>query len=264
MTALAGEFLGTMLLIVFGCGVVAGVLLKSSKSENAGWLVITFGWGLGVSMAVYAAGKLSGAHLNPAVTLGLASIGEFPWNKVPVYILAQLCGAFAGAVLIWFHYLPHWRVTENPGLKLAVFSTSPAIHQPWSNLLSETVGTSILLAGLLAIGSNRFAEGLNPLVVGALIVGIGVSLGGTTGYAINPARDLGPRLAHFLLPIHGKGTSDWRYAWTPVAGPLLGGVFGSTLYVALFKHQIPFFLWIAAPAVFVVAVLALREENRKK
>jgi glycerol uptake facilitator protein len=264
MSALAGEFLGTMLLIIFGCGVVAGVLLKSSKSEHAGWLVINIGWGLGVSIAIYAAGKLSGAHLNPAVTIGLASIGEFPWDKVLGYILAQVAGAFAGAVIVWFHYLPHWKATPDAGLKLAVFSTGPAIRRTWSNLLSEISGTTLLLVGLMAIGSNHFADGLNPMVVGALVVAIGTSLGGTTGYAINPARDLGPRIAHSLLAIHGKGSSDWNYAWIPVAGPLIGGLFGSMLSVAVFRHQIPFLLWFVAPAVLLVAVLAVLEENRIK
>jgi glycerol uptake facilitator protein len=263
MTALAGEFLGTMLLIIFGCGVVAGVLLKGSKSENAGWLVIAIGWGLGVSIAIYAAGKMSGAHLNPAVTLGLASIGEFPWAKVPGYMLAQFGGAFAGAVIVWLHYLPHWKGTSDPALKLAVFSTGPAIRRTWSNLLSEITGSALLMLGILAIGSNHFAEGLNPMVVGALIVAIGLSLGGTTGYAINPARDLGSRIAHFVLPINGKGSSDWSYAWIPVVGPLIGGMFGSLLYVAFFRHQLPLLLWMVAPFVLVVAILTLLEEKKK-
>lgn len=263
MSALLGEFLGTMFLLILGGGVVAGALLKGSKSESPGWLVITVGWGLAVAMAVYAAGKLSGAHLNPAVTLGLASIGEFPWEKVPGYMLAQLCGAFAGAVVVWLHYLPHWKGTEDPALKLAVFSTGPAIRRTWANLLSEISGTTVLLIGLLALGSNHFADGLNPLIVGALIVGIGLSLGGTTGYAINPARDLGPRIAHFLLPVAGKGPSDWGYAWIPVIGPLIGGLFGPLLYTALFKQEIPVLLWIIAPVVLLVAVLAVREEKKK-
>jgi len=264
MTAYIGEFLGTMLLIILGCGVNAGVLLKHSKSENAGWLVINIGWGLAVAMAVYAAGKMSGAHLNPAVTLGLASIGEFPCDKVAGYLLAQLSGAFAGAVVVWFHYLPHWRATTEAGLKLAVFSTGPAIRRTWANLLSEISGTTILLVGLLAIGSNHLAEGLNPLVVGLLIIGIGASMGGSTGYAINPARDLGPRIAHFFLPIHGKGSSEWGYAWVPVVGPLLGGMFGALLYVAVSRHHIPVALWIVAPLVLLVAVMAMVEESKQK
>ena len=263
MSALLGEFIGTMLLLIFGCGVVAGVLLKGSKSENAGWLVINLGWGLAVTFAIYAAGKLSGAHLNPAVTLGLASIGEFPWKQVPGYMLAQLLGAMAGAVIVWFHYLPHWKETKDPALKLAVFSTGPAIRSTWSNLLSEISGASLLMIGLLAIGSNHFAEGLNPIVVGALIVAIGMSIGGTTGYGINPARDLGPRIVHFLLPIPGKGTSDWNYAWIPVVGSFIGGVFGATLYKTVFSHQISQLLLIAGPVVLLVAGLALVENNRK-
>lgn len=168
---------------------------------------------------------ISGAHLNPAVTLGLAFVGDFPWKEVPSYILGQMIGAFLGAVLVFLHYLPHWKETEDQGAKLGVFSTGPAIPNTFANLFSETLGTFVLVLGLLAIGANKFTDGLNPLVVGFLIVAIGISLGGTTGYAINPARDLGPRIAHFVLPIAGKGSSNWKYAWIPVLGPALGGSF---------------------------------------
>jgi glycerol uptake facilitator protein len=234
MTAFTAELVGTALLILLGNGVVGGVVLRGSKSENAGWIVITFGWALAVTMAVYLAGNSSGAHLNPAVTLGLAVVGKFEWSKVGMYITAQILGAMLGSVLVWLQYLPHWKVTEDEGAKRAVFCTAPAIRHTLSNLISEFIGTFVLLFGLMAIGSNQFAEGLNPMVVGALVLSIGISLGGTTGYAINPARDLGPRIAHFLLPISGKGDSDWAYSWIPVVGPILGGIAGAVAYGWLF------------------------------
>lgn len=234
MSPYFGEFLGTFLLILLGDGIVAGVLLRHSKAENAGWLTITIGWGLAVSMAIYAVGQVSGAHINPAVTIGLATAGDFPWNQVPGYCLAQLAGAFAGAIIVWLHYLPHWRVTEDPTLKLAVFCTGPAIRSPWNNFISELIATMVLVLGVLFIGANRFTDGLNPLVVGGLVTIIGIGLGGTTGFAINPARDLGPRIAHALLPVHGKGSSDWSYAWVPVAGPLAGAALGAALYLMIF------------------------------
>lgn len=262
MSAFLGEIIGTMLLIVFGTGVVAGVLLKGSKSENAGWLVITMGWGLAVSIAIYAVGKYSGAHLNPAVTIGLACIGEFDWAKVPLYIAAQLLGAFIGACITWFHFLPHWKQTPDQALKLAVFATGPAIRKKWSNLISEIGGTAVLLFTILSIGANQFSDGLNPLVIGGLIVSIGLSLGGTTGYAINPARDLGPRIAHFLLPISGKGGSDWSYSWIPIVGPLLGGALGALLYKALFKSEIEVLLIPLALATALIIYMAIKEENK--
>lgn len=243
MTVFLAELIGTMILIIFGAGVVAGVILKDSKAENSGWIVITIGWGLAVTMGVYAVGNFSGAHLNPAVTLGFAFIGEFAWSQVPVYIAGQLAGAIIGAVIVFFNYLPHWEKTQEAETKLGVFATSPAIRRPFSNLVSEIIGTTVLVMGLLFIGANDFTEGLNPLIVGALIIAIGVSLGGTTGYAINPARDLGPRIAHALLPIPGKGPSDWSYAWVPIVGPVFGGIYGAVFYKALFTgdYSLPFF-----------------------
>lgn len=233
MSSFMGELIGTMMLILFGGGVVGGVVLEKSKAQNSGWIVITMGWGFAVAFAVYVVGKYSGAHINPAVTIGLASIGLFSWAQVPMYIVAQMIGAFIGAALVYLHYLPHWGATEDADLKLAVFSTGPAIKSPMANLISEIIGTAALLFGLLGIGANKFSDGLNPLIVGFYIVAIGLSLGGTTGYAINPARDLGPRIAHFLLPIPGKRDSDWGYAWIPVVGPIIGGVLGAVLYKAL-------------------------------
>lgn len=230
MSSYLGEFLGTLLLVLIGDGVVAGALLKGSKSENAGWLTIVIGWGLAVTMAIYAVGQFSGAHINPAVTLAMAYSGNFPWGQVPGYCLAQIAGAFTGGVLVWIHYQPHWSKTEDEAAKLAVFCTGPAIRSTWNNLVSEILGTMVLTFGLLSIGANKFTEGLNPLVVGLLIITIGLGLGGTTGFAINPARDLGPRLAHFVLPVHGKGTSDWSYSWIPVVGPVVGGLTGAWLF----------------------------------
>src|SRR5690349_23134581 len=226
MNPYLSEFLGTAFLILMGDGVVASVLLKESKSYNAGWLTIAVAWGLAVMLAIYAVGSFSGAHLNPAVSVGLAVAGSFSWSEVPMYILSQVAGAFFGAVLVWLHFKPHWAKTPDAAAKLAVFSTGPAIRETPSNLISEIIGTAVLILGLLFIGANRFAEGLNPVIVGLLIVSIGLSLGGTTGFAINPARDLGPRLAHAILPIPGKGNSDWGYSWIPVVGPLIGGAIG--------------------------------------
>jgi glycerol uptake facilitator protein len=247
MNTLIAEAIGTMILVLLGDGVVANVLLARSKGQNAGWIVITTGWGTAVAIAVYAVGRISGAHLNPAVTLGLASIGSFPLNDVPGYVLAQMAGAFAGAVLVWLAYLPHWAASADPDAKLAVFATGPAIRQPMSNLVTEVIGTAVLVFGVLAIAANAqllarpgdvdlsvvFSRGLQPLLVGILVLAIGLSLGGPTGYAINPARDLGPRLAHAVLPIPGKRDSDWSYAWIPVVGPLVGGILGAVVYAAV-------------------------------
>ncbi len=233
-----------MILILLGDGVVAGVLLRNSKAENSGWIVITFGWAMAVAVAVYTVGRISGAHINPAVTLGLASIGAFEWARVPGYIIAQFLGAFVGAVLVWLAYLPHWRHTEDAGLKLGVFCTAPAYRNTAANIITEVIGTAMLLFGVLGIVANAqeipqaanvdlssvFTFGLAPLLVGLLVLGIGLSLGGPTGYAINPARDLGPRIAHAVLPIAGKGESDWSYSWIPVVAPVIGGILGAVLY----------------------------------
>lgn len=230
---LLGEFFGTMILILLGDGVVAANVLKKTKSYEGGWLMITVGWGLGVAMAVYAVGWLSPAHINPAVTLGMAVAGEIGWGMVIPYTIAQVAGGFVGAVLVWLHYMPHFKATDDQGAILAVFSTGPAIKGSKWNLLSETIATVVLVFGLLAFTQGDFTDGLNPLIVGLLIVAIGVSLGGTTGYAINPARDLGPRIAHQILPIANKGSSDWAYSWIPIVGPLIGGALGALIFLLM-------------------------------
>jgi len=234
MTPYIAEFFGTLILILLGNGVVAGVLLKGTKSENAGWLTIVIAWGLAVALGIFAAGRVSGAHLNPAITIALFLSGDFPGHQVAGYILAQCAGAFVGAVLVWLHFLPHWSLTDNTDKKLAAFCTAPAVRSAIPNLISEIIGTMVLVLGVLFIGANKFTDGLNPLVVGLLIVSIGLSLGGTTGFAINPARDLAPRMAHFLLPIPGKGKSDWSYSWIPVVGPLVGGWLGALIFKTMF------------------------------
>jgi len=256
MSAFMGEVIGTLILIVFGGGVVAGGNLKKAYSNGGGWIVVTIAWGLAVAMGVFAVGNISGAHLNPAVTIALAITGDFPWNQVGPYILAQMIGAFLGACIVYLHYLPHWEATKDPGAKLAVFSTGPAIPHTFSNILSELIGTFMLVLGLLFIGANSFTEGLNPIAVGLLIVVIGMSLGGTTGYAINPARDLGPRIAHFVLPIAGKGSSNFGYAWIPVVGPILGGSLAAIMYTYLFKGIILSSFWVVLAINAVVLMLA--------
>ena len=236
MSNFGAEAIGTAILILLGDGVVAGVLLNKSKAQNAGWVVITFGWGIAVATAVFAVGQFSGAHLNPAVTLGFALNGDTEWSAVPGYLAGEFTGAFIGAVLVYLAYLPHWAETEDPGLKLAVFSTGPAIRNPAMNVVTEAIGTFVLVFGLLAWLANDATAGdaMFPLVVGFLIVGIGMSLGGPTGYAINPARDLGPRIAHAILPIAGKGPSDWGYSWVPVVGPLIGAAIAAGAFSAFY------------------------------
>jgi glycerol uptake facilitator protein len=242
MSALLAELLGTAILIVLGDGVVANVVLQRTKGFNSGWIVIATGWALAVTIAVYCTISISGAHLNPAVTLGLAAIGTFPWAKVPGYILAQIAGGFLGAVIVWLQYLPHWDATPDPDAKLAVFSTMPAIRHSGANLIAEVLGGFMLVFALLAVISpgnfvpgSELSKGFGPILVGAIVASIGLSLGGPTGYAINPARDLGPRLAHAVLPIAGKRNSDWAYAWIPIVGPSIGGVLGALLYHVLWK-----------------------------
>ena len=225
-----GELMGTLILILLGDGVVAAVLLSKSKAQNAGWIVITTGWAFAVMAGVFTsiAFGSSDADLNPAVTLGRA-VYTGDYSKLIIHIPAQFIGAFIGAVLVYLHYLPHWGETSDSGLKLAVFSTGPAIRNPVTNLISEVIGTFVLVLVVfsifsVAVSGTGPAPALGPYLVAALVWGIGLSLGGPTGYAINPARDLGPRIAHAILPIPGKGDSDWSYSWIPVVGPLVGGL----------------------------------------
>jgi glycerol uptake facilitator protein len=234
------ETIGTALLIILGNGVVACVLLHSSKGENSGWIVITFGWGMAVMVGVYAVIQFDGAQLNPAVTLGYAirgtAHGGIAWSTVPARIAGEFVGAFIGATIVWIAYYSHWAPTEDAGAKLACFSTGPAIRNTAANLATEIIGTFVLVFGVMAIFGNKAPTtiGLSPLLVAFLIFAIGLSLGGPTGYAINPARDLGPRIMHAILPIAGKGSSDWSYAWIPVVGPLVGGALGAVAYIAFF------------------------------
>jgi glycerol uptake facilitator protein len=228
MQILIGETIGTMLLILLGDGVVANVLLGKTKGNNSGWIVITTAWAFAVFVGAYAAVAMgTGAHLNPAVTVGLFVAGATPAAEVPFYLIGEFLGAFIGAVLVWLHYYPHWAATSDPGLKLAVFSTGPAIRSTVLNLISEIIGTFVLMFAILAIPATWGLPG--PFTVALAVWVIGLALGGTTGYAINPARDLSPRIAHAILPIPGKGSSDWGYSWIPVVGPIIGAVIAALL-----------------------------------
>jgi glycerol uptake facilitator protein len=247
--SLVGEFFGTALLILLGDGVVANVLLTRTKGQNAGWITITWGWAMAVFVGVFTSAKFSGAHLNPAVTIGLAAAEKFDGALVPFYIVAQMLGAMLGATLVWLHYHPHWELTEDKDLKLAVFCTGPAVRSAGLNLISELIGTFVLVFAALYLAVPKIAgpdgaEGglgsIDALPIGLVVLAIGLSLGGTTGYAINPARDLGPRIMHFLLPIPGgKRDSDWGYSWVPVLGPIIGAFFAALVYRALGGQYVP-------------------------
>ena len=232
MVQLLGEFLGTFILILLGNGVVSGVVLNKKKDTGAGWVAITLGWGFAVMMGVYVSGFMSPAHLNPAVTIAMAMIGSFSWSLVFPYIIAQMLGAMVASIILYLMFYPHYAETKNPADILGTFSTGPAIRQTSSNLISEIVGTAVLTTGILAFGQYAITQtsGVSPLLVGAIITAIGLSLGATTGYSLNPARDLGPRIMHAILPIKGKGDSDWSYAWIPVVGPIIGGSLGALLF----------------------------------
>ena len=242
MTPFIAELVGTALLLLLGDGVVANVILKGTKGENGGWIVITLAWGMAVFVAVFTVAEFSGAHINPAVTLGLAMAGKFPWADVPLYLIAQFIGGALGAALSWLVYRQHFDATDDPAAKLGAFATAPAIRGTVDNFISETIGTFVLVFAILYLAAPSIAgpggaEGglgaLDALPVGLLVLVIGLSLGGTTGYAINPARDLGPRIMHAVLPIRGKGPSDWGYAWIPVVAPLVGGALAALAYLAL-------------------------------
>lgn len=234
MSPYIAEIVGTALLILLGDGVVANVVLKGTKGEKAGWIAITAGWGLAVFVSVFVVAAYSGAHINPAVTLGLAVAGKFAWAGVPAYIMAQFIGGAIGAFLVWLHYRDHFHATDDADAKLGVFCTAPAIRKTASNVLSEIIGTFVLVFAVLYIAAPDVGLGaLDALPVGLVVFVIGVCLGGTTGYAINPARDLSPRVMHFLLPIPGKRDSDWEYAWIPVLGPAIGGILAGVLFIVL-------------------------------
>lgn len=234
MSPYLGEFIGTAFLIILGDGVVANVVLKKTKGNNSGWIVITFGWAIAVFVGVYVSAAASGAHLNPAVTIAQAVREVTPWSDVPLYIGAQMEGAIAGAILVWLAYRQHFNETTDADAKLAVFCTAPAIRSTFNNLVTEIIGTFALVFGILFIAKPQSSLGsLDALPVALLVLGIGLSLGGPTGYAINPARDLGPRIAHFILPIPNKRNSDWSYAWIPVVGPVIGGVLAALVFKLL-------------------------------
>ncbi|MEX0844552.1 MAG: MIP/aquaporin family protein [Balneolaceae bacterium] len=254
MSPILAEFIGTAILLLFGGGVVANVVLNKTKGNSGGWIVISWGWGMGVFIAVYTMGQFSGAHINPAVTVGLATAGLFEWSMVIPYILAQIAGGFFGGFLTWLAYKDHFEATEDGTAKLAVFSTIPEIRNYSSNFITETIGTFILIFGVLYLSNPGFIDlngeflstitiqgrevglglgSISALPVALLVFGIGLALGGPTGYAINPARDLGPRIAHAVLPFSNKGSSDWAYSWVPIAGPTVGAVLAGLVYLLL-------------------------------
>lgn len=236
MNIFIGEIIGTFLLILLGNGVVANVILNKTKGNGGGWIVITFGWAMAVFVGVFVASKASGAHLNPAVTLALAVTGKITWNVVPEYVAGQLLGAMLGSFAVWAAYYQHFTATDDTATKLATFSTGPAIRSTLPNLATEIIGTFVLIFGVLYIIAPSSSLGaLDALPVALLVFGIGLSLGGPTGYAINPVRDLGPRIMHAILPIGKKGSSDWAYAWIPIVGPMIGAVAAALLFMALPK-----------------------------
>lgn len=230
MSPYLGEFIGAMVLIIFGGGVCAAVTLNKSKSQASGWIVIAVGWGLAVGMAAFAA---PGTTFNPALTIANAVVGTTSWALVPGIIAAQMAGAIVGAAIVWLAYLPHWAITEDKAAKLGVFCTAPAVRDYGKNFLTEAIGTAVLAFMGAAIGATKMADGLGVAATTAMIMAIGCSLGGPTGYAINPCRDLGPRIAHAILPIAGKGGSDWGYSWVPVFGPIVGAIIGTLFYTAI-------------------------------
>jgi len=234
MTPFVSELTGTALLLILGDGVVANVILNKTKGNNGGLIAITFGWAIAVFVGGYATAAVSGAHLNPAVTIALATVGKFEWALVPTYIGAQMLGAMLGALIVWVAYRQHFDATESPATKLGVFCTSPSINKPADNILSEVIGTFVFILAILFITKSQSSMGaLDALPVALLVLGIGLSLGGPTGYAINPARDLGPRIMHAILPIKNKGGSDWKYSWIPVVGPIIGAVLAALLWQQL-------------------------------
>ncbi len=234
MSEFLSELLGTMMLILFGNGVVCNVVLKKTKGNGNDWLLISIGWALAVTIPVYIFGPIGGGHFNPAFTIAMASIGDFEWTRVPLYIIAQLIGAMIGAIIVYVMYMPHFKETQDDGDKLACFATSPAINNKVGNIVSEFIGTFVLVISLLGIQNTEVVSGFGPIIVGLVILAIGVSLGGTTGYAINPARDLGPRIVHCILFSREKKSSNWSYSWIPIISPICGAVMGAIIYSSIF------------------------------
>ena len=234
MSIYLAEFLGTALLILMGDGAVANMVLNKSKANGGGWLAITTAWALAVAIPVFIFGTVSGVHFNPALTIGLAIIGKFPWSQVPGYIIAQILGGIVGGCLVYLYFQKHFDATEDADTKRDVFCTSPAIKGTLNNFFCEFVATFVLVFAILGVGNTKVVNGFSPLIVGGIILAMGLSFGGTTGYAINPARDLGPRIAHFLMPIKNKEGSNWWYAWIPVLGPICGSIVAALFFKAIF------------------------------
>lgn len=239
MTSYLFEFIGTAMLILIGNGIVANLVLKGTKGSDLGWIGISLGWGIAVFIGVFISADISGAHLNPAVTIGLATAGKFSWVLVPGYIISQVLGAMMGNLLVWLTYKKQYEATDDSSAILATFSTSPEIRSPFWNMVTEIIGTFALVFGVFYIAGGAMGEeaislgSLDALPVAFLVIGIGFGLGGPTGYAINPARDFGPRLLHSILPLKNKGTSDWGYAWVPIFGPILGALLAALLFIGI-------------------------------
>lgn len=243
MNVYLAEFIGVTMLIFFGCGVLAGNSLKTSGSHQAGNVAINISWGCTVAMVIYCLGDISGAHINPAVTIMQAVRGTFEWSLVPGYVLAQIAGGMFGGVLVYFQFINHWEKTDDPQAKLTIFATAPTIRNNLANFFSEYIVTFALVFCILGLDKNTFPSGLKPLAVGCLIFLVGTSFGGLTGAALNPARDLGPRLAHFFLPIPGKGSSDFKYAWIPVVAPIMGAITSGLVHLALYDGVVDYRLY---------------------
>ena len=262
MNVYLAEFIGVTMLIFFGCGVLAGNTLKTSGSYQAGNVAINIAWGCTVAMVIYCLGGISGAHINPAVTIMQAVIGNFEWSLVPGYILAQIAGGMFGSLLVYLQFVDHWEKTDDPKAKLTVFATAPSIKNNVANFFSEYIVTFGLVFCILGLDTNAFPSGLKPLAIGGLIFLVGTSFGGVTGAALNPARDLGPRLAHFLLPIPGKGSSDFKYAWIPIVAPIIGGTTSGLVHIALYKGIVDYRLYsMIGLTVFTFLCIELASKN---
>lgn len=265
MNVFLAEFIGVTILIFLGCGILAGNSLKKSGTFKIGSVAINLAWGFAVAMAVYAVGDISGAHLNPAITIAKALIGDFQWRLVPGYILAQVLGAMFGSLLVYIQFLPHWDKTEDAEVKLSIFATAPAIKNNITNFISEYLITFVLVFLIFTLDRNEFSVGIKPLVIGGLIFSLGVCFGGVTGAALNPARDFGPRLAHFLLPIPGKGTSNFKYSWIPIIAPIMGGCTGAIANLAVYEGIVNIKLYVMLISTIVVLfIIKMVEQSKEK